>query len=226
MEQNSKQCTKCSIIKPLTDYHKNKKGKFGRQPRCKECLAEDFKERYPKYKRRMAESQRNYVLNNKETIITKRREYYKKNRDNIAKTRRLWYNRTIEKRRAYEREYNKIRRQDPKYRVRQNFKSRLVDAIRYKGSYKSKRTEEILGCTVKALYNYLESLFTEGMSWDNYGEWHVDHIVPIAAAKTVDDVYKLNHYSNLQPLWAKDNLRKAAKMPEDVGGTGNPLFNF
>jgi hypothetical protein len=51
------------------------------------------------------------------------------------------------------------------------------------------------------------------MTWSNMGEWHIDHIKPLATAKTEKDVYELNHYTNLQPLWAKDNLSKGAKTP-------------
>ena len=65
-----------------------------------------------------------------------------------------------------------------------------------------------LGCSIEEFKKYLESKFQPGMSWDNYGEWHIDHIVPVASGK---DIYKLFHYSNLQPLWARDNLRKGKK---------------
>ncbi len=56
--------------------------------------------------------------------------------------------------------------------------------------------------------NYREEKFIEGMSWDNHGEWHIDHITPISYAKTEEDVLKLNHFSNFQPLWEFDNLSK------------------
>ena len=61
---------------------------------------------------------------------------------------------------------------------------------------------------------YIASLFQKGMSWDNYGEWHLDHIKPISLATTEEEVYKLCHYTNYQPLWAKDNIIKGAKYYE------------
>ena len=61
---------------------------------------------------------------------------------------------------------------------------------------------------------HLSNMFLDGMSFDNYGEWHIDHIVPLVTAKTEEEVIKLNHYTNLQPLWAKDNLSKGGKYNE------------
>jgi 5-methylcytosine-specific restriction endonuclease McrA len=58
----------------------------------------------------------------------------------------------------------------------------------------------------------LEKLFKEGMTWENHGEWHIDHIIPISKAKTAEEIYKLNHYTNLQPLWKRENLCKGSKI--------------
>jgi hypothetical protein len=58
----------------------------------------------------------------------------------------------------------------------------------------------------------MESLFKEGMTWDNHGEWHIDHIIPISSGKTEDEVVKLCHYTNLQPLWKTENLLKGDKL--------------
>jgi hypothetical protein len=62
------------------------------------------------------------------------------------------------------------------------------------------------------LFIDLETQFTDGMSWDNRSEWHIDHIIPLSSAKTEDELYKLCHYENLQPLWAEDNLKKGARI--------------
>lgn len=79
---------------------------------------------------------------------------------------------------------------------------------------KVQKTDEYLGCTYEEGRNYLASLFTEGMTWDNHGEWHIDHIIPLASAKTREELEPLFHYTNLQPLWAEDNLKKGAKIPK------------
>jgi len=79
-------------------------------------------------------------------------------------------------------------------------------------SYKLEHTEELLQCSLEFFIEYIQKQFTEGMTLENYGQWHLDHIIPLATAKTREDVVHLSHYSNFQPLWAKDNLSKGAKI--------------
>ena len=81
-----------------------------------------------------------------------------------------------------------------------------------KGYTKKSRAYEILGAEWDFVKNYIESMFKEGMTWENHGEWHIDHIIPISSGKTEDEVIKLCHYSNLQPLWAEENLLKGDKV--------------
>lgn len=77
---------------------------------------------------------------------------------------------------------------------------------------KGKRTEDILGETFDNVRRHLEKQFEDGMNWNNFGEWHIDHIVPLSSGRNQEELIKLNHYTNLQPLWAKDNLSKGAKL--------------
>lgn len=86
-----------------------------------------------------------------------------------------------------------------------------------KGVYKkSNKTENILGCTIPEFIEHLQSLFTEGMTLENNGQckecWHIDHKIPLSTAKTEEEIIKLNHYTNLQPLWSRDNLSKGKKI--------------
>jgi hypothetical protein len=76
-------------------------------------------------------------------------------------------------------------------------------------------SERILGCPFSFLIKYIEARFADGMSWENRSKWHIDHIVPLSSAKTKKQLIKLNHYSNLRPIWAKDNLKKGSKPPEE-----------
>jgi len=69
-----------------------------------------------------------------------------------------------------------------------------------------------LGVSFDELNIYLEQKFKNNMSWENYGEWHIDHIIPLSSAKTEKEIYELCHYTNLQPLWAEDNLKKGCKV--------------
>ena len=95
------------------------------------------------------------------------------------------------------------------------WEARLRDSVRYalgrQQIIKSKRTEELLGCTIEEAKAHLASLFTDGMSWDNHGEWHIDHIRPCASFDLTDPEQQKQccHYTNLQPLWAADNLAKS-----------------
>jgi len=95
------------------------------------------------------------------------------------------------------------------------FKNRLRTLIRIsitkQGYTKKSKTFKILGCDYNTIIKHLESKFKNGMNLENYGLWHIDHIIPISSAKTEDEVIKLNHYTNLQPLWAIDNLKKYNK---------------
>ena len=80
---------------------------------------------------------------------------------------------------------------------------------------KNNKTFEMIGCTPEELKTYLENLFSEGMTWENYGYygWHVDHKIPLDSGKTEDEIIKLCHYTNLQPMWWNENLKKSFKIP-------------
>jgi len=86
-----------------------------------------------------------------------------------------------------------------------------------KGCYKAKCTIKLIGCDVKELKSHLEKQFTDGMNWENYGKWHIDHIIPCASFDLTDPQQqkKYFHYSNLQPLWAVDNIRKSDKVVDN-----------
>ena len=86
--------------------------------------------------------------------------------------------------------------------------------LKTKNMQSNSGTFKMLGCTPDELRLHLEKQFIDNMSWDNYGRygWHIDHIIPISSAKTEEEVYKLAHYTNLQPLWAKDNYYKGDKI--------------
>jgi len=92
-----------------------------------------------------------------------------------------------------------------------------------RGKLKSSRTEDLLGCSFTFLRFWLESKFLPNMSWENYGDWHVDHIRPLASFDLTDPKQQALafHFLNLQPLWAKDNLSKGAKILDTCSPNGN-----
>ena len=105
----------------------------------------------------------------------------------------------------------KKRMQDPNQRVKHRLRSLLSGSFSRQGFSKNSRTQEILGCDWETFKQHIESQFVEGMTWENHGEWHYDHIKPVSLAKTEAEVIELNHYTNFQPLWAEDNLKKSNK---------------
>ena len=102
---------------------------------------------------------------------------------------------------------------DDLFRFKCNIRSLLRGSFKRKGNNwkKESKSEDILGCKFDYFKKYIENKFTEGMTFSNYGQWHLDHIKPLALAKTKEDVITLNHYTNFQPLWAEDNYKKGSK---------------
>lgn len=117
--------------------------------------------------------------------------------------------------RGYRNAWKKKRRaNDPVYKLGANCSSCLRVALKRAGYTKSRRVSSLFGCTLHELRDHLESKFTAGMTWDNYGYhgWHVDHKTPLSSANSRRDIYRLFHYKNLQPLWQKDNFSKGSKI--------------
>ncbi len=112
--------------------------------------------------------------------------------------------------------YRKYKKENIKVRLKCNLRSRLSHALH--GNYTRGTVMKLVGCSLQHLKDYLESQFTEGMTWDNYGlvGWHMDHIIPCASFDLTneEEQRKCFHYTNLQPLWAKDNLRKGSSVPK------------
>ena len=100
---------------------------------------------------------------------------------------------------------------DPEYKITRLLRVRLYKALKEQGGHKAQRTIELLGCTIPELKQHLEAKFHQGMTWDNHGEWHIDHIRPCAVFDLTipKQQQQCFHYTNLQPLWAEDNLQKS-----------------
>ena len=119
--------------------------------------------------------------------------------------------------------YNSVRcKVDPQFRLSCCLRSRVLVALSRQNARKSGRTFKLVGCTLKELVSRLEAMFLDGMSWENRSKWHIDHIVPLSRFDLTDHEQQAAafHYTNLQPLWAEDNLRKSDKLP------GQHLFGF
>lgn len=182
------------------------------------------KQYYTKNKESRNAYNKEYAEKNRVAIALQRKEYREKNPESRKSTLKQWYLNNIDYAKAKAKEYREANRQrmtdwskqyrksrmstDPVYKAAIRVRALINIKIYSNGYTKKSKTFDILGCTYDFFKDYIESQFTEGMTWDNHGEWHLDHRIPIATATTEEDVIRLNHYSNFQPLWAIDNLRK------------------
>jgi len=218
---NTKVCTGCGETKPATTefWHKQKRGKYGVMSLCKECRNKsrrkeggiiDIEERF---KRGMKVCpRRDCVFNGKEQPLDNFHKCQNNKHGRTTKCKSCCRKYNIKNRKRHADRMRERIRNDINYRIEKNLRKRLWDAI--KGNNKSASTIKLLGCAVEYLKNHLESQFTEGMNWDNYGKWHIDHIIPCASFDFTDPFQQREcfHFSNLQPLWAEDNLKKGSNL--------------
>ena len=183
----SKVCTKCNVVKPLEEYTLRKSGRPSSY--CRECNREANRKSYRKY------------------VEARTKAVYE------------WHNSNLDKVKVYSATGRQRRRQrrkeDPVFNLQCSIRDSISTCFRRACNEqytKSKKTLDILGCDAEFFVSYISEQFVEGMTLGNHGEWHLDHIIPISSAKTEEDIYRLNHYTNFQPLWAEDNLRKGAKL--------------
>jgi hypothetical protein len=109
---------------------------------------------------------------------------------------------------------NKRIKECPLLSLRMRIHNNIKNSLQKMGFKKNTKTENILGCSFGEFKAHIESQFQPDMSWDNRHLWHIDHIMPVSMAKTEDEIIRLNHYRNLRPLWAHENIAKADKTPE------------
>ena len=190
-----KTCSKCKVEKEFLEFCKAKLGKWGLSSKCKSCVKQynlDNKEKIKQYRLDNKEKAKQYRLDNTE----KAKQYYLDNKD---------------KKNEY---YRNRKETDPLFKLRCNIRSSIGIHMKKQGYTKRSKTHQILGCDFETFKAHLEKQFTKGMNWSNYGEWHLDHIYPVSLAKDEAHLIELNHYTNFQPLWAIDNLKKGNKIQE------------
>lgn len=111
--------------------------------------------------------------------------------------------------------YKRVRKrmeEDELFKFKCDVRKKIQTAFTRRKVRKVHHTIDILGCSIEEFREYIKSKFKERMSFENYGEWQLDHIIPLATANTVEEVEKLCHYTNYQPLWAKENIQKSDKL--------------
>ena len=236
---NKKQCSKCMKFLSLCMFYKRGDGKRSLRSHCKICLrnSDNKKKSDKKYYDTHRESilKKKRVYQKRSQVIKHRQQYsyiyYRKviKPKNDAKPKIKRVKQTLKEKRAKQRiHFRKRYRIDVEYKIRKTLRTRLWEALQ-KNKYSSyiKVGSHIgdLGCTTKYLREYLESKFYphpktgEIMTWKNWGVhgWHIDHIIPLSAFNLTDknQLQKAVHYTNLQPLWAEENLAKNNRIDRD-----------
>ena len=227
-----KTCSKCSDVKPIIEFRKQKKGKYGVMSVCKSCQSKIDKENrltgnstskirnkrhYLLHKEKCKKEGKNYreKLENKITKKEYDKVYREQNKDKIKNNNKLYREKNFESLKLKKIKYNNDNKKIVNFRkneYRKRFeienphivawRSVLKNSLSRLGKDKEGHTVDLLGYSAIELHNHIISLFTEGMSWDNHGEWHIDHI------KRVSDFIKdthpsiVNALSNLRPLWS------------------------
>ena len=215
-----KKCCKCLIIKDLLEFSKSKKQKDGHCRSCKLCdklnyetNKSKFKEYYIKNRNKIIENSLLYIDTNYDIVQSRRKKYRQKNNEELKRKNREYYNKiekTEEMRQKRNLKSRTRRKEDPQFKLALNLRRRLCHKLKFK--QKPGSAVKDLGCTLGELKLYLESKFQPGMNWENHNQtgWHVDHIVPLSKFDLTEreEFLKACHYTNLQPLWAIDNLKK------------------
>lgn len=232
----TKICCRCKIEKNMSEFFNSKRNKDGKSGVCKLCNnnrgrtyyeenkekeANRRKEKYFKDVIKSREKSKLWNKNNSEKLselrklnIDKKKEYDKQyriiNKEKRNEYKKIYSEKNREKMNRYYTDRKKI---DPLFKLSHLVRRRIHTFLKLKNINKSIKTFDIVGCSPEFLKEHLENKFTEGMSWELMGQHiHIDHIIPLSSAKTEDEIYKLCHYTNLQPLWAEDNLKKSNKI--------------
>jgi len=221
LKMETKICNKCKIQKELTEFYKLKSSKDGYNGWCKICLNEKnnkwrennrevaltySKKWYQNNKDKKSEYFEKYRIETPEKIKETKKKYREKNKEIIKQKKKIYDELYKPKRNLLRREKQKT---DIVFKLINNVRVRLIKYLKKLNITKKNKTFEIVGCTPQELKEHLEKQFVDGMSWENRSEWHIDHIIPLSSAKTEEEIYKLSHYTNLQPLWAIDNIKKS-----------------
>jgi len=217
---NEKQCSMCHRIKQIDQFNKR------RCNQCKDCEKKWKSEWYKKNKKALAKKAKQYRVKHRANIQNRKKQYYLENKAYIDERNKLYEISNKEKMKKYRQKYylenkKKINKKRKCYlsnnlqaKIRHNLRIRIGSVL--KGKIKSGTTMSLLGCDADFFISYIENQFKNGMNWKNYGRngWHIDHIRPCASFDLTDPEQqkKCFHYTNLQTLWAEDNLRKSDKI--------------
>ena len=170
-----------------------------------------------KFKGGKSESDKRYYVKNKEKRLRYFSDWQKENYEHRKKYMDEYREKNIDRIRIVKKTYEKTRKaNDPIYKLISNFRTAIYQVLKENNVEKNGHYFEILGYTPEELINHLEKQFKDGMTWDNYGDFHIDHIIPISSFNIQEigdeEFMKCWSLSNLQPMWGEENIRKSNKI--------------
>ncbi len=231
-----KLCRKCKIEKDLSEFYINKSSKDGYYNSCKSCEVERSLSYYNENREKQLENKKQRYYNNHEVNLQKKRDYDEKNREIVNKKARERYYDNLEYAKEYYKNNKELILERNKKWIENNkeyfkqlnskntikwlnenphvvvWRQMLYRTINRFGLKKENKTVVLLGYSAIELKEHIESLFEDGMSWDNWGEWHIDHIYPLSRFDKETPISEVNSLSNLRPIWATENLKKGNRI--------------
>lgn len=232
LTEGVKICRICGDEKELSEFHIKRGTVDGHRSECKECV-KDIKKKYDNPEKRKEYDKKRYD-ENKEQILERKKEYHQENRDKILHQKEQYRNdpKNSSRIKDYLENYREEHRQEmrdyiKKYKVENRekyykyrndnphiiaWRSVLHSTLKRMNTSKSDHTIKLLGYSADELKEHIQSQFQPGMSWENHGDWHIDHIIPVTKFDSDSPINEVCALGNLQPLWAFDNLSKSNKL--------------
>lgn len=189
-------CYRCESLHSAIEFHRDRSRKDGVQAYCKSCQEIQRVKRWSE---------------NREQELDNKRQWQAKNAEHCAEYNRQWADKNRERKRQNHKEYQRQLRRDPAHRLHQRISRGMRKSLSRLGMRKGGESwEKMLGYDRLELKAHLERQFRPGMTWDNMGDWHIDHIIPLASFDA-DDIAAAWSITNLRPLWASENVKKHAR---------------
>lgn len=209
-----KKCNRCNSLKDISEFNKSSWSKDGYRGYCRLCQTNMSKKYRESNNDKLKLSHKKYYQDNKEILLKKSKEWYVKNINKQNERSKKYYENNKVSVIERTKNYNKVMlSENLLFKLKQNVRNRIKAYLKTNNIRKKNSTFDIVGCTPIELKEHLEIQFKDGMDWSNQGKWHIDHIIPLSSSKNEKEIIRLCHYTNLQPLWAIDNMKKGSKTP-------------
>lgn len=211
-----RKCTKCGEIKPIDEFgkYKRKSGFISTWGQCKLCRRLYYQDGTQEYKNRIMEKSKQWKENNKGKVSLGNKKWRTNNLEHHKELILNWVKLNPEKKKSTDKKAFLKKYQTPKGKL--NICMRNATRRYLQGNRRNRTWELLVGYTLYDLQSHLEEQFTEGMSWANYGDWHIDHKTPLAVHnfETTEDLdfKRAWNLKNLQPMWAVENKRKGSRL--------------